>query len=274
LRACARALVAEHGGEFPADIEAVTRCRGSGDRPRARFWLSRGVREPILEGNVKPGAARVFGIAGDPNSATVLAALWLQSVCVHAGGWGRCVYAGIMDLGATLCSRSSPACHSVPHEQRLRRASTRRNCRGRKAKRARGSREATLLIAEAAAKVDRGAGGAAADGGLWAGCGRRAIRERVRRARLVPAGDREPKVQPRALAPIHHAFTHFGFAAQSVARRCQPGGAAVHEGDDRLWYRLGDPPRVGLPQPIRALFERFRARPRAVSVILRHGTKS
>jgi len=32
----------------------------------------------------------------------------------------------------------------------------------------------------------------------------------------------------------------------------------VHEGGDRLWYRLATPPRVGLPQPIRQLFERLR----------------
>jgi hypothetical protein len=39
--------------------------------------------------------------------------------------------------------------------------------------------------------------------------------------------------------------------------RCRPT-MGVKEGDDRLWYRLGDPPRVGLPQPILKLFERLR----------------
>jgi hypothetical protein len=32
----------------------------------------------------------------------------------------------------------------------------------------------------------------------------------------------------------------------------------IGEADDRLWYRLTDPPRVGLPQPILKLFERLR----------------
>jgi hypothetical protein len=39
--------------------------------------------------------------------------------------------------------------------------------------------------------------------------------------------------------------------------RCRPN-SAVHEGDDRLWYRLDTPARVGLPQPILKLFERMR----------------
>jgi hypothetical protein len=40
--------------------------------------------------------------------------------------------------------------------------------------------------------------------------------------------------------------------------RCRPY-PVVGEAGDRLWYRLGDPPRVGLPQPIRQLFERLRS---------------
>ena len=53
--------------------------------------------------------------------------------------------------------------------------------------------------------------------------------------------------------------TH-GLMAGHVAPEAANGGpiAAVHDGDDRLWYELGNPPRVGLPQPILKLFERLR----------------
>jgi len=63
---------------------------------------------------------------------------------------------------------------------------------------------------------------AAADVGLWGGpVVAAAIRERVRRARLVRRRS-EAKVQPRALAPfiMPHAFR---FAAQSVARAVSTG---------------------------------------------------
>jgi A/G-specific adenine glycosylase len=131
---------------------------------------------------------------------------------------------------------------------------------GRKLKRARGSREATLLIAETdsdgsiAVLVER-----RPSVGLWGGLwsppqfeSEFAALDWCRRE----IG--EPEVGSRALAPIHHAFTHFDLRLNPLRVRCQPG-AAVHDGDDRLWYRLGSPPRVGLPQPIRALFERLRA---------------
>jgi A/G-specific adenine glycosylase len=264
LRACARALVAEHGGEFPADIEAVTALPGIGrSTAGAILALSRGVRQPILDGNVRRVLARVFGIAGDPSSATVLAALWQQSdACTPASRVGAYTQA-IMDLGATVCSRSSPACTVCPMSSGCVAALEGRQGElpGRKAKRARGSREATLLIAETDAEgsiavlVER-----RPTAGLWGGLwsppqfeSEFAALDWCRRE----LG--EPKVQPRALAPIHHAFTHFDLRLNPLRVRCCLRGAAVYDGDDRLWYRLEDPPRVGLPQPIRALFERLRA---------------
>src|SRR6202040_4067971 len=77
LRACAQALVAHHGGEFPDDIEAVMALPGIGKSTAgAILALARGMRQPILDGNVKRVLARVFGIAGDPGSPARLAALW------------------------------------------------------------------------------------------------------------------------------------------------------------------------------------------------------
>jgi A/G-specific adenine glycosylase len=68
----------------------------------------------------------------------------------------------------------------------------------------------------------------------------------------------EPSMESQLLAPIHHSFTHFDLRLNPLRVRCRPH-AAVQEGGDRLWYQLAAPPEVGLPQPIRRLFERLRA---------------
>ena len=71
------------------------------------------------------------------------------------------------------------------------------------------------------------------------------------------------------LAPIDHAFTHFDLRLNPLRVRCAPtagagvgpgagGSCGVREGDDRLWYALEAPPKVGLPQPIHELFARMR----------------
>jgi A/G-specific adenine glycosylase len=264
LRACAQVLVAQHGGEFPQEIEAVTALPGIGrSTAGAILALSRGGRQPILDGNVKRVLARVFGIAGDPGSATVLAALWAQSeACTPTVQVGAYTQA-IMDLGATVCSRSNPACTVCPMSTDCVAALEGRQAElpGRKVKRARGSREATLLIAETgddatlAVLVER-----RPVVGLWGGLwsppqfeSEFAALDWCRRE----IG--EPESRSAALAPIHHAFTHFDLLLTPLRVRCRTADAAVHEGDDRLWYRLTDPPRVGLPQPIRQLFARLRS---------------
>ena len=61
LRACAQELVAHHGGEFPEEIHAVTALPGIGKSTAgAILALSRGVRQPILDGNVKRVLSRVL----------------------------------------------------------------------------------------------------------------------------------------------------------------------------------------------------------------------
>ena len=85
LLQCAKALVERHGGEFPAEIEAVTALPGIGrSTAGAILALSRGERHPILDGNAKRVLARVFGIDGDPSSASVLKTLWSAAENVHA----------------------------------------------------------------------------------------------------------------------------------------------------------------------------------------------
>ena len=248
---------------FRSQIEAVTALPGIGrSTAGAILALSLGRRQPILDGNVKRVLARVFGIAGDPSAAAVNAALWAQSdACTPASQAGAYTQA-IMDLGATLCTRTRPACTVCPMNTGCvaAREGRQEELPGRKLKRARGSREATLLIAEtgregsAAVLVER-----RPTAGLWGGLwsppqfeSEFAALDWCRRE----IG--EPEVESRSLAPIHHAFTHFDLRLNPLRVRCRPT-TAVHEGDDRLWYRLEAPPRVGLPQPIRRLFERLRS---------------
>jgi A/G-specific adenine glycosylase len=262
LRSCAQVLVAQHGGEFPQGIEAVTALPGIGrSTAGAILALSRGQRQPILDGNVKRVLARVFGIAGDPGSSAVVARMWEQAeACTPELRVGAYTQA-VMDLGATLCTRARPACTVCPMSDTCVAALEGRQeeLPSPKAKRARGSREATLLIAET------GRDGAISvlverrpDSGLWGGLwSPPQFESEFIALDWCRREIGEPHVEPQLLAPIHHAFTHFDLLLKPLRVRCRPHGA-VHEGDDRLWYALAAPPRVGLPQPIRQLFERLR----------------
>ena len=263
LQHCAQALVARHGGEFPQDIDAMVALPGIGrSTAGAILALSRGQRHPILDGNVKRVLARVFGIAGDPGSAPVIAALWAQSdACTPASRVSEYTQA-IMDLGATVCTRARPACTVCPMSDACIAALEGRQAElpGAKAKRKRSSREATLLIAEIgnegtlAVLVERRPL-AGVWGGLWSPPQFESDFAALDWCRREIG---EPERHAEALPPIHHAFTHFDLRLNPLLVRCR-GGGAVHDGEDRQWYALGSPPRVGLPQPIRQLFERLRS---------------
>jgi A/G-specific adenine glycosylase len=261
LRACAQVLVAQYGGAFPAEIDAVAALPGIGrSTAGAILALSRGQRHPILDGNAKRVLARVFGIAGDPSSAAVIARLWRQAdECTPAERVADYTQA-IMDLGATLCTRTRPACTVCPMNMICFAAREGRQMElpGVKQRRARKAREATLLIAEAGDEAGRAVllerrPAPGIWGGLWS----------------PPQFDDEPTALEwcsrefgrveltERLDPIDHAFTHFDLRLNPLRVRCQPV-SQVRETGDRLWYALNAPPRVGLPQPIVALFDRMR----------------
>jgi A/G-specific adenine glycosylase len=262
LQACAKVLTARHAGVFPNQIEGVMALPGIGrSTAGAILALSGGQRHPILDGNVKRVLARVFGIAGDPGSKSVLAALWTRADACTPDRDAAAYTQAIMDLGATLCTRARPACTRCPVNRHCIAALEGRQNElpGRKLKRARPSREATLLIAQTGGK-----GSAAVllerrpSSGLWGGLWSPPQFANEDDALAWCAREFGAAEESEALAPIDHAFTHFDLRLKPLLVRGRQN-LKVLEGDDRLWYQLDAPPRVGLPQPILQLFERLRS---------------
>jgi A/G-specific adenine glycosylase len=262
LHACAQAVVTQFAGEFPQDLEGMMSLPGIGrSTAGAILSIASGLRHPILDGNVKRVLSRVFGVAGDPSSTPVLESLWhLAEACTPAREVGDYTQA-IMDLGATLCTRSRPACTLCPMNQDCVAAREGRQAElpGKKPKRHRPAREATLLIAQrggqasAAVFVERRPAA-----GLWGGLWSPPQFEDEALAREWCAREvGEPEGSWEAMAPIDHAFTHFDLRLKPVRVRCTPRAEIL--GGEQLWYELDRPPAIGLPQPIKQLFARLRA---------------
>jgi A/G-specific adenine glycosylase len=261
LQACAQVLVADCEAELPRDMAALTALPGIGrSTAGAILALSCDQRHPILDGNVKRVLARVFGIAGDPSSRAVIDVLWARSEACTPSVEVRAYTQAIMDLGATVCTRSRPACTVCPMNTGCTAALGGRQLEfpGRKPKRKRPSRHATLLIAHTgnnastAVLVER-----RPPTGLWGGLW--SPPQFASEGEALDWCRREvgETTESRALPSIDHAFTHFDLRLQPIQVRCERKNE-VGDGDDRLWYRLETPPRIGLPQPILELFQRLR----------------
>jgi A/G-specific adenine glycosylase len=262
LQACAQVLVERYDGEFPQAIEDVMQLPGIGrSTAGAILAISRSQRHPILDGNVKRVLARVFGIDGDPSSKLILGALWARSEACTPSDRVAAYTQAIMDLGATVCIRRWPLCTRCPMDGDCLAALQGRQAElpGKKQRRARPSRETTLLIAQA------GVNGSTAvlverrpSVGLWGGLWSPPQFESEGAAREWCLKELGASGKTEQLVPIDHAFTHFDLRLNPLRIHCE-SAAAVHVSDDRLWYRLDAPPRLGIPQPILKLFELLRA---------------
>lgn len=260
LKRCAERVVAEHGGEFPHTIEALSALPGIGRSTAAAILAqSHNLPHAILDGNVKRVLARHRAVAGWPGERLVEQQLWQIAESAlpptHACDYTQ----AIMDLGATLCTRARPRCTECPLKDdcaalaqdqvaaypaaRPRRALPRRTT-------------CFVVIEDEAGAVlleQRPAPGIW--GGLW--CFPEVADEQALASRLAALGCGRGAIVER-LAPIAHTFTHFHLDIVPLRVRAEMNGDGVREGAPLRWYSPDDSTRIGLPAPVARLLERLR----------------
>ncbi len=117
LHRCAQRVVTEHGGVFPRSKLDLQQLPGIGPSTAAAIAsLCFAQREAILDGNVKRVLTRVFGFGHDlSQSVHEKALLQIARQVLPQDESDMPAYTqGMMDLGATLCTRSQPACAQCP----------------------------------------------------------------------------------------------------------------------------------------------------------------
>src|SRR5687768_14848190 len=108
LHAGAKAIVERHGGAFPRDVAAIAALPGIGRSTAAAIAaFAFGTRAAILDGNVKRVLARHRGSEED---------LWARAEGLLPKRGIEAYTQGLMDLGATLCTRT-PKCETCPVRQ-------------------------------------------------------------------------------------------------------------------------------------------------------------
>jgi A/G-specific adenine glycosylase len=115
LHATAQAVMREHDGVFPADSATLETLPGIGRSTAAAIAaFAGGEHAAILDGNVKRVLARHAGINGFPGESRVAAQLWDVAVARLPSQDIEQYTQAMMDLGATLCTRSRPRCDACP----------------------------------------------------------------------------------------------------------------------------------------------------------------
>ncbi|MCP1727928.1 A/G-specific adenine glycosylase [Natronospira proteinivora] len=259
LHKAAVQIETEHGGVFPEDIEAVMALPGIGrSTAGAILALARGQRHPILDGNVKRVLARYHTIDGWPGRTAVARTLWAKAEAHLPETDIKAYTQGMMDLGATLCTRSRPACGQCPLETdcQARASGTPERWPGKKPKKAKPRRRSRMLmtVAEGQVLLERRPP-SGIWGGLWAFP---EMNEEVEAGEWCQAQLQRTPQATEAWAPLRHVFTHFELDIHPVRADLPRLPQAVTDGDHQAWFDLNQPIKVGLAAPVSKLLEKLR----------------
>lgn len=258
LHAAAKLIRDAFNGEFPQSFEDVHALPGVGrSTAGAVLSLSRGQRLAILDGNVKRVLARHAAIAGWPGKPSVMNALWSIAEDVLPHERTAHYNQAMMDLGATVCTRTRPKCNACPvaSDCVARLEARQSEFPGRKQRNTLPERRVDMLLLEYRGKVlleKRPPTGIW--GGLWslpeAADGMAWVAENVPQASAVVP-----------LESFKHTFSHFRLHIRPlhVLLRSAPAVVADMQSD---WYDAASPQSLGLPAPVRSILNAFVERAR------------
>ncbi len=115
LHKAAQIIAEQYQGEFPNDIDDVIALPGIGrSTAGAILSLSRQQHHPILDGNVKRVLARCYLVEGHNGQAKFEKSLWPIAEILTPKDGVEFYNQAMMDIGATICTRSSPQCEICP----------------------------------------------------------------------------------------------------------------------------------------------------------------
>ncbi len=261
LQRAAQICIDQHHGNLPRDIDALSALPGIGRSTAAAILAQAfGERHAILDGNVRRVLARWHGVHGWPGSPAAQRTLW-QFAEAHTPHARVADYTqAIMDLGATLCTRSRPQCTRCPVADGC--IALRDGLTGvlpeAKPKRDMPTRATTMLIvrdARGRVLLER-----RPPTGVWA-----------RLWSLPEVGDAASAsirlceryaVHATCQTPLQsfvHTFSHYHLRVTPYLFTGAPDAERVGDDPDHGWYTFVELSAIGLPAPVRKLLESLRA---------------
>ncbi len=255
LHKAARTICDEFKGEFPASVEQLTTLSGVGKSTAGAIAaLSLGVRAPILDGNVKRVLTRFHAIAGYPEKSDIKQQLWeIAESLTPSQNFAEYTQA-IMDLGATVCTRSKPQCEECPVAQDCKACLTDTigSYPGRKPKKSLPVRSVTMFVLRnqhAEVLLER-----RPPSGIWGSLYclpefDEDVAPEVKSIQAI-ALPSDGRVQ---LSEIRHSFSHFHLHIKPVLINVVHDKTGIADSNHWLWYPLDHSVEVGLAAPVKKL---------------------
>jgi A/G-specific adenine glycosylase len=244
----------EHGGDLPRSAKALSALPGIG-LSTANAIVSQSTDKPaaVLDGNVRRVLSRHALIEGWSGKAAVQKQLWAEAEARLPPARGADYTQGIMDLGATLCTRSNPACGRCPVKgdcQALLADLVGQLPTSRPASKVSDMKLSMLILCDNEGRVllER-----RPPAGIWGGLWCLPDGENLAQieARLGLAA-----VQTTALPVVEHRLSHVRMSIQPLLADAMEA-RQVQCPASRGWFEPGQWPRLGLPKPVTELLNRL-----------------
>ncbi len=115
LRETARALLAEHGGRFPEDLEALMKLPGIGRYTAGALRaFAFGLPAVVVDGNVSRVLARLMDDAEPVDDTAGAKRIWSRAEELADAERPGVYHAALMELGQTVCRPGVPDCLNCP----------------------------------------------------------------------------------------------------------------------------------------------------------------
>ena len=255
LHKAATAICDTWGGEFPAGFDDVIALPGIGrSTAGAILALSRGERHAILDGNVKRVLARFHTVGGWPAKTSVANTLWHYAESHTPAERVREYTQAMMDIGATVCTRSRPRCDACPLALccAAKQSGAQAQFPGKKPKNAKPQRSTRMLLVRHGDTVwlER-----RPEAGIWGGLW--SLPELEADDAVHDWCEATFNAGPESIEEwgvLRHSFTHYDLDIHPVAVT-MAGLSSESAVPESTWYDVKAPPAIGLAAPVRTLLE-------------------
>lgn len=242
-------------GKFPTNFEDIVSLPGVGrSTAGAIASIAFSQRYPILDGNVKRVLTRIAGVTGYPSDTATAKKLWQladeQTPAERVADYTQ----AIMDLGATVCTRSKPKCSLCPLSNKC--YAYRKNMiaefPGKKPKKILPVRQTTLLMICDDTKniLLEKRPPLGIWGGLWSfpELGENTLEEWCQQHHFAIATTKK-------WAAFRHTFSHYHLDITPFLVEIKMRPHKIMESDRFVWYNITQGDSRGLPAPINKLLE-------------------
>ncbi|MCX7084802.1 MAG: A/G-specific adenine glycosylase [Methylococcales bacterium] len=254
LHKCAQQIVKQ--GYFPDTLDGLIALPGIGlSTAGAILSIAFKNSHPILDGNVRRVLARFKAISGWTGSTAVNKQLWLISKELTPQLRVADYTQAMMDLGATLCTRSKPACNRCPlNNHCLAKANDLVHLLPTpKPSKTIPVKQLTFLLLknnhQEIALVKR------PPTGIWGGLWSLPEFDSIATALEWCATKHLPIIESKTLAPQRHTFSHYHLDYSTLIINTENPINFVMEAEQTVWYKVNDIGSLGLPAPIKILLQ-------------------